>query len=418
MTNALRSIRGLVIAPHPTEHRLDVHPDAVIRLTADGRIDSVDDAATSPDVPVTWPGTAILPGFVDTHIHFPQTRILGSASGPLLDWLDASVYPEEQRFNDRSYAASVAAQFCDALLAQGTTAAGVYSSSHLDATDALFTALDRCGLRAQAGITLMNRGAPGPLLLDTDAAVNAAETLLERWHGHDGGRLRFCVTPRFALSCDSPLLGAAADLAARHGLYIQTHLSENPDELRDTAKAFPAAADYLAVYEQHGLVGDRTIFAHCVHLSDNEWQRIARHDAVVAHCPDSNFFLGSGTMPLADALRRGIRVGLGTDVGAGRTFSMQRVASGAYDAALIEREPVSSETLLWLATRGGANALGFGECIGSIAPGYDADLVAIDVPDDTGGPRLFDALLFNLDRTAVRATVTRGVPRWRRDVPV
>lgn len=397
---------------------MDVYPDAVIQLDNDGTIVSIDDAANLPDVPVTWPGTAILPGFIDTHIHFPQTRILGSASGPLLDWLDLSVYPEEERFIDRSYAEGVATQFCEALLAQGTTAAGVFSSSHPDATDALFAELDRRGLRAQAGLTLMNRGAPAELLLDTDAAIEAAEALIERWHGHDNGRLRFCVTPRFALGCDARLLGAAAELAELHDLHIQTHLSENSAELRDTAKAFPGAADYLAVYEQHGLVGDRSIFAHCIHLSDSEWQRIARHDAVVAHCPDSNFFLASGTMPLAGVLDRGIRVGLGTDMGAGRTFSMQRIASSAYDASLINGEPVSPESLIWLATRGGADALGFSDRVGCVAPGYEADLVAIDIPDDISGQRLFDALLFNLDRPAVRATVIRGVQRWRRDESV
>jgi guanine deaminase len=410
----LRTVRGLILAPHATDRRLSLRRDAVLRIDDQGTIVSVDEAAAHPDVPVTWPGTVILPGFVDTHIHFPQTCILGSASGPLLAWLAASVFPEEARFADRRYAEAVAAQFCEAMLAQGTTCASIYSSSHPDATDALFVELDRRGLRAQAGLTLMNRGAPDAVLLDTGQALEAAEALIERWHGHDRGRLRFCVTPRFALSCDPSLLRGAADLAERHGLLVQTHLSEHVEELRQTADAFPNAADYLAVYEDHGLVGERSIFAHCVHLSDDEWRRLAAQDAGVCHCPDSNFFLGSGTMPLARALDRGIRVGLGSDIGAGRTFSLQRVAARGYDASLVRNEPLSPESLLWLATRGGAIILGFGDHVGCIAPGYDADLVAVDVPEGVTDERLFDALLFRHDVQAVRATVIRGAVRWSR----
>jgi guanine deaminase len=188
------------------------------------------------------------------------------------------------------------------------------------------------------------------------------------------------VVPRFALSCSGALLRGAAELAARHGLLVQTHLSENRDELRATAAAFPDLPDYLAVYEHHGLVGARTILAHCIWLSDGEWDRVAARGAAVAHCPDSNFFLGSGCMPLAKAAARGIPIGLGTDMGAGRTFSLRRVAAAAYDAALVVEAPVAPAELLWRATAGGAAALGLDRVIGRVAPGLDADLVAIDVP--------------------------------------
>jgi guanine deaminase len=404
----LQTLRGRVLSPQVDPGRFELLPDALLTLEADGRIRAVEPAPADCPVPETHPGAVWLPGFVDTHVHFPQTRKLGSASGPLLTWLERTVFPEESRFRERAYAEQVAVEFCDALVAQGTTCAAIFSSSHPEATDALFAELSRRGLRALTGLTLMDRGAPAAVLHEAPAALDACAALIERWHEHDGGRLRFCVTPRFALSCTSELMRGAARLAERHGLWIQTHLSENPEELRATAGAFPASADYLGVYEDHGLVGGRTLLAHCIHLSDGEWDRLARRGASVAHCPDSNFFLGSGCMPLRKATGRGVRVGLGSDVGAGRTFSLRRVAASAYDAALLVQAPVPPEELLWRATTGGALALGLGERVGRIAPGYEADLVAVDVPAHVGTEGLIDALLFRHDAGAVRATYVRG----------
>ena len=405
---SLRTLRGRVLRPREEPARFELLPDALIELDADGRIQAVGPAPADCRVPETHPGTVLLPGFVDTHIHFPQTRMIGSASGPLLTWLERSVFPEEGRFRERAYAEQVAVEFCDALIAQGTTSASIFSSSHPEATDALFTELSRRGLRGMAGLTLMDRGAPPAVLREAPAALEACEALIERWHGHDAGRLRFCVTPRFALSCTSELMRGAARLAEKHGLWMQTHLSENREELRATAAAFPASADYLGVYEDHGLVGGRSLFAHCIHLSEGEWGRMARHNAAVAHCPDSNFVLGSGCMPLRQATDRGIRVGLGTDMGAGRTFSLRRVAASAYDAALVVQSPVAPEELLWRATVGGALALGL-EGVGRITPGHEADLIAVDVPAHLSTQEgLIDALLFRRDAGPVRATYVRG----------
>lgn len=402
------TLRGRVLAPHADERRFTLHGDALIRLGPGGTIASLEDAPAGCTTPETWPGTVLLPGLVDVHLHYPQTRIVGSASGTLLPWLEGAVFPEEARFVDLEYAERVAGEFCDAMVAQGTTTAAVFGTSHPGATDVLFEELDRRGMRAAAGMTLMNRGAPAALLRDTDAAMEAGEELVRRWHDHDDGRLRYGCTPRFALSCDAEMMRRAGEQAARHGLLIQTHLSENLEELRRTAADFPDAADYLGVYEQFGLVGERSILAHCIHLSADEWDRLARHRAAVAHCPDSNFFLGSGCMPLAQALQRGIRVGLGTDMGAGRTFSVRRVAAAAYDAAQLVDAPVPPEELLWLATRGGAIALGLEQRIGCIAPGFEADLAAIEVPDHPQDVDLIDALLFRHDAGPVRATVVRG----------
>jgi guanine deaminase len=401
-----RAIRGRVLAPDPEARRVELLDDALVRIDAEGLIESVAPAPSDCEIPVTWPGAVLMPGFVDVHLHFPQTRVIGSASGPLLPWLQASVFPEESRFADEHYAAAVAEEFCDALIAQGTTCAAIYSSSHPNATEALFAALDRRGLRADAGLTLMDRHAPAALLRSANDALAASKLLLERWHGHDRDRLRLSIIPRFAISCTAELMRAAAELARAHELLIQSHISENVDEIRETLALFPGAHDYLEVYEQCDLVGARTILAHCIHTSEAEWSRFVQHDVAVAHCPDSNFFLGSGAMQLKAALDRGLRVGLGTDVGAGRTFSLRRVAAAAHDAALIHAAPVAPPELLWLATRGGARALGR-ERLGCLAPGFEADVVAIDVPTLPLG-RLLDALLFRHDTGPVRATLVRG----------
>jgi guanine deaminase len=409
MSPRLEFIRGRVLAPDPEQRRIAAWPDALIRIDADGRIAEFAAAPADCAIPETWPGAVVLPSFVDCHLHFPQTRIIGSASGPLLPWLQRSVFPEEARFADPDHAAAVAEEFCDALIAQGTTSAGVFSSSHPIAAEALLETLDRRGLRAVTGVTLMDRSAPAEVTLDADAALAALDALRERWHGHDGDRLRISVIPRFGIACTAELMRRAAAFAQRHQLLVQTHISEDLDELRVTAELFPESRDYLAVYEDHGLARARSIFAHAIHLSDDEWARVAAADVAIAHCPDSNFFLGNGCMPLRAALERDVRVGLGSDVGAGRTFSMRRVASSAYDASLIHGERVEPEQLLWLATRGGARVLGPAERIGCIAAGFDADLVAIDLPaaaDDLA--RTIDALLFRHDAGAVRATLVRG----------
>jgi guanine deaminase len=407
-----RTLRGPAVspraaAPSPAAAALERWDDALIEIDAHGMITAIGPAPADCPIPTTHPGCVLLPGLVDTHLHFPQTRVIGSASGPLLEWLERSVFPEEARFAEVAYATEVAREFCDALVAQGTTCAAIYGSSHPVASAVLFAELERRGLRATLGPALMDRNAPDDVLLEASAALDACAALVERWHGCDRGRLRVSIVPRFALSCTTPLMRGAADLAARHGLWIQTHIAENHGEIAATAAAFPDARDYLAVYEEHGLLGERTILAHCIWLSESEWDRVASADASVAHCPDSNFFLGSGRMALGHAARRGIRVGLGTDIGAGRSFSVRRIAASAYDNALVVGDPVDAERLLWLATTGGAQALGLGDVIGRLAPGFDADIIAVQRPrvDDAG---LVDALLFRHDAPPVAATYVRG----------
>ncbi|MFN3200345.1 MAG: guanine deaminase [Bradymonadia bacterium] len=404
-------LRGPALCPEPDGH-ITLIDDALIELTAHGHIDAVVAAPDDCEVPITHPGTVWMPGLVDTHIHFPQTHIIGSAAGPLLDWLETVVFPEEARFAEIEYAARVAEVFCDALIAQGTTCAAIYGSSHIAACDTLFQALATRGLKAIAGPALMNRGAPDDVLLDTDAALAGLEALRQTWHGHDN-RLWLSVVPRFALSCTQDLLSRAGRFALDHGLWVQTHLSENKAEIAATAEAFPNARDYLGVYEDAGLVHERSIFAHCIWLDEGQWHRMASVGASVTHCPDSNFFLGSGCMHLETVLGHGVPVGLGTDVGAGRTFSVRRVVASAYDAALMVGAEVSPERLLWLATLGGAQSLNMGDHMGRIAPGYDADLIAVPVSPRTSNPdtrkaALIDALVFQHDTGPVTATYVRG----------
>ena len=426
--SAARAVRGRALCPDPAARRWRLIEDAVISWGEDGRLRAVENArgyeerAHAAPPPVTHAGAVWVPGFVDTHVHYPQTQIIGSASGPLLSWLERSVFPEEARFANEEYAARVAERFCDHLLSHGTTSAAIYSSSHPGATRVLFEALSRRGLRAEAGLTLMDRGAPEALLRPAEEALEACALLADRWHNHDGGRLRFCLTPRFGLSCTPALLRGAGLLAEERGLWVQTHISENPLELEATAAAFPEARDYLAVYEDLGLLHARTLLAHCIWLSQGEWDRLSAAGATVTHCPDSNLFLGSGQMPLAEALGRGVRVGLGSDVGAGRSFSLRRAAARAYDASRITAAGVSPAELLWLATRGGALATGRGAEVGCLAPGYEADMVCVALPPDLDEPSglseeervelLSSRLVFCEDWGGLRETRVRGRLVW------
>lgn len=402
----LALVRGRVLAPEPFERTFVEHPDALIEIE-DGRITAVGPAPPDCEHPETWPGAVILPGLVDVHVHYPQTRIIGSASGELLPWLHTSVFPEEARFADDDYAREVADEFCRALLAQGTTLAAVYGSAHPRATERLLEAVERHGLRAVAGPALMDREVPPEVSLAADEALSACRDLHARWHGRDDGRIQVSVVPRFAISCTPELLRGAGALAREHRLLLQTHISENPAEIERTLELYPQSRDYLGVYEDHDCTGPHALLAHCIHSSEDEWSRMQAQDIAVAHCPDSNFFLGSGCMPLRTALDRGLRVGLGTDVGAGRTFSVRRVAAAAYDASLLRGAIVGPQELLWLATRGGARALRQDDRLGCIAPGFDADLVAIDLPSPEA-TSVADALLFRHDAGPVRATVVRG----------
>lgn len=378
------------------------------------RVEAFDRAAFAGPVLDLRPAI-ILPGFVEAHAHYPQTRVIGRASGPLLEWLDHTVFPEEARFRDGAYARAVAAELMVHLASSGTTTACLFSSSSEEATGALFEALDASGLRAQAGITLMDQRCPEALRVPREEAMAACARLADRWHGHDGGRLGFAVTPRFALSCSRRLMEDAARFAGDRGLLVQTHVAENPAEGAAVLAEHTFADDYLGVYDAVGLLGERTILAHAIHLSTAEWDLVAERRATIAHCPDSNFFLGSGRMRLTEARGRGVRVGLGSDVAAGRSFDLRRAMAYAYDNALCLGDRVGPAELLTLATLGGARALGLDAVTGSLEPGKDADFIALDLPAHATTAEDALALVAFSDHGRVIRAFVRGRPIFARD---
>lgn len=405
------SLRGQVLTPTSEERGLRYLSDGVVELDAGGRIAHVGRARDAPRGALlrdVRPGV-ILPGFVDAHVHFPQTRIVGRATGPLLAWLASSVFPEEARFRRRAYARAVAEEMAARLVAAGTTTAGIFSSSSPVATDVLFEQLAESGLRAVAGLVLMDRDCPPALQVPTARAIAACRRLARRWHGYDDGRLGFAVTPRFAPSCSRELLEAAGALAQELDLVVQTHVSETRDEAEHALRAHPYARGYLDIYDRAGLLGPRTVLAHAIHLSAAEWRRLGAAGGTVAHCPDSNFFLGSGRMPLSRAERHGVVVGLGSDVAAGRSFSLRRAMASAYDNAMCLGEPIAPAALLRMATLGGAEALGLGTRVGSLEPGKEADVVVLGLPPHVEGR---DAALAHVcfadDQHDARGVYVRG----------
>jgi guanine deaminase len=355
----------------------------------------------------------VLPGFVDAHVHFPQTRIVGSATGPLLDWLQQSTFPEEMRFAGADHANRVADIFAASLAAAGTTSALVYGPVFPQASDALFRALDRRGQRAILGPVWMDEDCPEELRFTPEQSAEAVEGLVERWHGRDG-RLEVAVIPRFALCCSARSMRLASAVATRHRLRVSTHLSENTVECQIARDKF-SASDYLSVYEDMGLLVPGSVYAHCIHLSPDEWDRFAASGAVVAHCPDSNAFLGSGHMPVSAVRERGIAIAAGTDIAAGRSFRVSRTLSSAYDNGLATGVALDPAELLWWGTRGGAEALGLPH-VGAVDQGFEADLQCVDVPEwAETADAVLASILFDHDAPRPSKTWVRGRLVWDRD---
>lgn len=368
----------------------------------------------------------VIPGFVDAHVHYVQSEIIGARASGLLDWLERHAYPAERAFARRSHAATVARAFCDALLAAGTTTALVFCSVHPSSVDALFSEARRRGMRLIAGKTLMDRNAPRDLRDDAERGYAESKALLRKWHGRD--RLRYAITPRFAASCSPAQMSAAGALWKEFpDAHVHSHVSESKDEVAWVKRLFPRDKDYLGVYERHGLTGPRALFAHGVHLTERELARCHASGTALAHCPTSNLFLGSGFFRLhaAKLARRPVHVGLGTDVGAGTSFSMLQTANEAYKVARALGETLTAEQAFFLATLGGARALGVDDCVGTLAPGMEADVVVLD-PRATPAMALVAEragsildLLFLLmtmgDERAVRATYVAGDPVTRDD---
>ncbi|MDX5373771.1 MAG: guanine deaminase [Pseudomonadaceae bacterium] len=325
----------------------------------------------------TYANALITPGFIDSHIHYPQTGMIAAYGEQLLDWLNTYTFPTERQFADKAHAADVAGIFLKELLRNGTTTALVFGSVHKASVDAFFEAAQALNLRMIAGKVLMDRNAPDYLTDTAESGYAESKELIERWHGK--GRLHYAVTPRFAPTSSDAQLELAGKLFAEYpGLYMHTHLSENRKEIEWVKELFPARKGYLDVYDHHGLIGPRAVFAHGVHLCDEECARLGETGSAIAFCPTSNLFLGSGLFDLQKAEQHGVRVGLGTDVGAGTSFSQLQSLNEAYKVMQLQGKKLDPFKSLYLATLGGARALYLDQHIGNFAPGKDADFLVLD----------------------------------------
>jgi guanine deaminase len=403
--------------------------DAVVRVDPEGRIASVTPASAAdlPSDAVDVRPWVMLPGLVDLHAHLPQLPNAGVGAGlDLLAWLDRYIFPLERRFADAAAAERLAPAAFRAFAAAGTTTTLLYGAVFAASLDASFRAAQEHGIRAILGMVMMDRISyeephdPGAIL---ERSLRESADLCSRWNGADKGRLRYAFTPRFAVSCSREMLAESAALARSAGAYWQTHIAEDRGEIAEVHRLFPEALDYVDVYDRAGGLGDRTVLAHAIHLSDRELRRLVETGTHVAHCPASNLFLASGLMPLSRYLEAGLVVGLGSDVAAGpdcSVFNVMRVGAYVQNARRAGGEdsgpPLSPADWLRLGTLGGATALGLEGVIGSVEPGKDADLILVDpavtvpVPGlETDGPdELLSRLIFRAHPAMVRGAWVRG----------
>lgn len=387
------ALRGAVVCVtgdpfnEPDHQALSYEADGLI-LIDHGRITAVGDySRLRHDIgtrPLThYPNALLMPGFIDTHVHYPQTQIIGAYGAQLIEWLEQYTFLAEQQFADERHARAVADVFLHETLRAGTTTAAVFCTSHPASVDAYFSAAEKLGVRTIAGKVLMDRNAPTPLLDTAQSGYDDSLALIERWHGK--GRLSYAVTPRFAPTSTPAQLEAAGALWQRHpGTYMQTHLSESQSEIDWVRALFPERDGYLDVYAHYGLLGPRAVFGHAIHLTEAEWLTLAQSGSSIAHCPSSNGFLGSGLFDFSRALsgRPGqppVRTGLATDVGAGTTLSMPRMMGEAYKIGQLGGYSLSATKALYLATHGAARALYLDEHIGTLEVGKEADIVVLDL---------------------------------------
>jgi guanine deaminase len=390
-------------------------------LIEDGRIKAAGDYATlAPALEAAlditdYRGHIITPGFIDTHLHFPQTDMIASPAPGLLPWLDTYTFPTERRFGDPVHARATAEFFLDELLRNGTTTALVYCSVHKESVDALFEASAARNLRMAGGKVLMDRHCPD--FLRDSADMRDSEELIGRWHKQ--GRALYAITPRFAPTSTEAQLAATGELARAYpDTFIQTHVAENQDECAWVGELFPQRRSYLDVYEHYGLMRPRAMFGHCIWLDDIDFSRLADTGSAIAHCPTSNLFLGSGLFDLAHADRAGAMVSLGTDVGGGTSFSMLQTMNEAYKVARLKGSYLPALRMFYLATLGAARSMGLEGTIGSFVPGAEADFIVLDPKatpllarrishSNTLEETLFALALLGDDR-AIRATYAAG----------
>jgi guanine deaminase len=347
------------------------------RVAALGAAAEVLQARTPNETLHDHSGKLILPGFVDTHVHYAQVDVIASYGRQLLDWLNDYTFPAERAFADPDHAGPIASLFLDTLLRHGTTTAAVYPTVHKQSVDAFFAVARRRGLRMICGKVLMDRNSPDYLRDDVAGAEADCRDLIGRWHGK--GRLGYALTPRFAPTSSPEQLAMIGRLYAETpGVWMQTHLAENVDEIAWVKALFPEARSYLDVYDRFGLLGRRSVFAHCIHLDEEDRARFVASSSAMSFCPTSNLFIGSGFFDLEAARRRGVRVGLATDVGGGTSYSMLQTLAEAYKVLMTHGQRLNAWRGLWLATLGGAECLSLDDRIGNFEVGKEADCVVLD----------------------------------------
>ncbi len=360
----------------------EYYPDGIMVID-DGKIKSIGLAedllpSLGTDVDLTEHGNAlIIPGFVDTHIHYPQTEVIAAYGEQLLEWLEKYTFPCEAKFHDEDYARDIAERFLDELLRAGTTTALVFGTVHKESVEAFFKACEKRNLRMVAGKVMMDRNAPDDLIDTAQSSYDDSKALIEKWHNR--GRLRYAVTPRFSPTSTEQQLQKAGQLMQEYpGVYMHTHMSENVDEVKWVKELFPERANYLDTYDHAGLLGRRSVLAHCIHLTDEEWQRMEETQTGIAFCPTSNLFLGSGLFQLNRAVKHNLNVGMGTDVGGGSSFSILQTLNEAYKVLQLRGEQLSPFKGFYLATLGGAKTLDMSDVIGNFSVGKEADFLVLD----------------------------------------
>ena len=434
-SNGITALRGTIVTcrddPFLTDpaQAFTVEADGIVVCGA-GRVTAVGPArellSTVPPGSVDdHSGCLIVPGFIDTHVHYVQTGMIASYGEQLLDWLERYAFPAEMAFADPAHAAAMAKLFCDELLRNGTTTALVFCAVYPQSVDALFAEAERRGMRIAAGKVLMDRNAPEQLRDSAQRGYDDSKALIARWHGH--ARSLYAITPRFAGTSTPAQLEAAGALWREHqDVLVHSHISENTREIEWTAALYPERKDYLDIYDHYGLIGRRAVLAHGVHLSEDELCRCHESGTALAHCPTSNLFLGSGLFRIAAVKdpRRPVQVGLGTDVGGGTSFSLLATMGAAYEIAQLGSRTLSAREAFYLATLGGARALALDDKIGMIAPGYEADFAVLD-PNATPllklrneraestEDQLFALMMLGDDR-AVAATYVAGQRAYER----
>ncbi|MBL5922459.1 guanine deaminase [Lelliottia amnigena] len=380
-----------------------------------------------PDIEITnyGPDSLISAGFLDSHVHFPQTPMIGAFGEQLLDWLNTYTFPMERRYADKTFASAVAKMFLNECLKNGITTSCVYCTVYPQSVDALFEEADRLGMRIAGGKVMMDRNAPDYLLDTAQTSYEESKALIEKWHGHN--RIMYAITPRFAPTSSPEQLAVAGALWDEYpDCYMQTHIAENLEEIEWVKSLFPERKGYLDVYDHYGLCRPRAVFGHGIHLTEDELCTMHQTGSAIAHCPTSNFFLGSGFFNARRAMQeeRPVRVGIGTDLGAGTSFSMLTTLNEAYKAAQLNDYALTAAQAYYMATRGTAHAMYIDDKVGSIAPGMEADIVVLDMKSTPiidyrmqFVKDIHEALFVQMtlgDDRAIQATYIAGIKRYSR----